>query len=103
MNRIRNLIPRFGRKAVTASSGGVKLSEEALEVRMYDVFRDDVKAMRAVSYHKHHYLWDVSRLIKSEGIHNSMLKADVAAAGEVTAVWLYVSGIFTNHCICSLF
>lgn len=66
MKRLRSLIPRFG-----AKSASPKLSVEALEMKTYDGFLPRSYALNKISYHRNHYLYGVSNLIKSEGVRVS--------------------------------
>ena len=74
VNAIKGLIPRFGKAA--------KPTAEAVEIGLYDSFKSKAAALSKISYHKNHYLYGVSNLIKSEGIRISPVAADNSSVND---------------------
>ena len=82
VNAIRGIIPRFGK--------GAKPTAEALEMALYDSFKEKTAALNKISYHKNHYLHGVSSLIKSEGIRLAPVAGDSKAVSGPPHVLLYI-------------
>lgn len=62
LNALRSIVPRFGR------GGASKPTAEAAEMSFYDAVKSKASALNKISYHRNHYLYGVSSLIKNEGI-----------------------------------
>ena len=94
MKRLRSLIPRFG-----ASAASPKLSAEALEMKIYDGFLPRSYSLSKISYHRNHYLYGVSNLIKSEGVRVSPGGVSPNAVRGLCCALMHVSSMFCLHIV----